>query len=1016
MSINIRSFFSRRPATTDRRTIVRPTNPIEKQKQDYILHTSKPADHTLIPEIIFSSDDLLNDIELQKKDFLAHVGTPHEGAIPHSGRYPHGSGEKPYQHEDWFRGFGDQSTYYYRKYNGKFNECINELHNKQGMTYGQIAEMLGGKKAGITAATVRARASLSKSQELAYNRAEVLKMANSEPRMTNAAIGEYLGLTEGAVRSILKNNEAGLDTRNKTLQLVDQLKARVDEKGFVDVSEGNSYWINQTQSCLDTAARILKEDGYALESVGVKQVFGENNTTTLVLAKPGTTKSEIYKNLDKVVPVFDPEENKEATLMGLDHKPVSIDSDRIAVVYDEQGGSNRDGFIGIRRGVADLDLGKSNLAQVRIAVDGTHYIKGVAGYYDKDIPPGKDLVIYSNKHEGTPLTSPDPNAKTVLKPMKRDENGNIDEANPFGAMIKSEAQGGQSFYTDANGEQKLSAINKINKEGDWEDWSGRKYISSQMLSKQPVEIAVKQLDLAVDKRNAELENIKAVANPIIRKKLLNDYADSCDSAAVDLQGAAFPKQQTHVLVPILDIKDNECYAPNYKDGSHVILIRFPHQAINEIPYLTVNNKNSKEGDQIITKNSKDAIGITPKTAAQLSGADFDGDTVLAIPADGIKFNVGKPFKDLVGFDPKKEYPGYEGMVKMTKKQRGQQMGMVTNLITDMTAQGCHDEGQLTRAIKHSMVVIDAEKHGLDWKKSFADNKIDELYKEWQGKARGGAKTLIAKASGQASVPERKQIGIDPVTGEKIFRETGRTKGGYTNKSGKYIPVKPVMQDTTKMMKALTTGNHDARQLSSGTPMEEVYARYANQCHALGNRARKDFLMVDDKAMKVNPSAKAAYQKEIASISEKVAMAKKHAPLERQAQRLAGVNISNFEKNNPNIRTNDPERYKKVKTQYLTGARNRFGGGRKRLELTPKEWEAVDANAIPKTLLGDTIKYMDSRVLKDHVMKNTSGRVLTDAMKARIQRYASTGNYTNADIAEALGVSASTVSNILSGEI
>ena len=35
-------------------------------------------------------------------DYLAHVGTPHEGATPHSGRYAWGSGENPSQRPHTF--------------------------------------------------------------------------------------------------------------------------------------------------------------------------------------------------------------------------------------------------------------------------------------------------------------------------------------------------------------------------------------------------------------------------------------------------------------------------------------------------------------------------------------------------------------------------------------------------------------------------------------------------------------------------------------------------------------------------------------------------------------------------------------------------------------------------------------------------------------------------------------------------------------------------------------------------
>ena len=104
-------------------------------------------------------------------------------------------------------------------------------------------------------------------------------------------------------------------------------------------------------------------------------------------------------------------------------KPTSIDSKRISICYGDEGGLNKDGVIEIRRGVPDLDLGNSHYAQVRILVDGTHYLKGMAMYSD-DIPDGVDIVFNTNKKSGT-------DKMNVLKPIKDDPE------NPFGALIKA---------------------------------------------------------------------------------------------------------------------------------------------------------------------------------------------------------------------------------------------------------------------------------------------------------------------------------------------------------------------------------------------------------------------------------------------------------------------------------------------------------------------------------------------------------------------------------------------------
>ena len=68
-----------------------------------------------------------------------------------------------------------------------------------------------------------------------------------------------------------------------------------------------------------------------------------------------------------------------------------------------------------------------------------------------------------------------------------------------------------------------------------------------------------------------------------------------------------------------------------ENGERVVLIRHPHGGTFEIPELTVNNKNPDARKIVGTIKSQDAIGIHHKVAEHLSGADFDGDTVLVIP-------------------------------------------------------------------------------------------------------------------------------------------------------------------------------------------------------------------------------------------------------------------------------------------------------------------------------------------------------------------------------------------------
>lgn len=91
------------------------------------------------------------------------------------------------------------------------------------------------------------------------------------------------------------------------------------------------------------------------------------------------------------------------------------------------------------------------------------------------------------------------------------------------------------------------------------------------------------------------------------------------------------------------MKDDEVYAPNYKNGETIALIRYPHGGTFEIPILTVNNK-QPEAKRVLG-NAIDAVGINSKVAERLSGADFDGDTVMVIPTGGKTKIKSTPYLD-----------------------------------------------------------------------------------------------------------------------------------------------------------------------------------------------------------------------------------------------------------------------------------------------------------------------------------------------------------------------------------
>src|SRR5690606_36667189 len=417
-------------------------------------------------------------------------------------------------------------------------------------------------------------------------------------------------------------------------------------------------------------------------------------------------------------------------------------------------------------------------------------------------PDGVDLLFNTNKKRADLGSNP----LNAMKAMKDDPD------NPFGSMVR------QRHYIDKDGNRQLSAMNIVNEEGNWDDWS--RTLSSQMLSKQSPALIRQQLDISFAKKQAEFDEIMSLTNPAVRKKLLESFADDVDASAVHLKAAALPRQRTQVILPINSLKDNEIYAPNFRNGEKVVMVRYPHGGIFETPVLTVNNRNPEARRSLLDErgHARDPLGINSKVAARLSGADFDGDTVLVIPNNSKTVRTSPPLAALKDFDPQQAYPGYEGMKRMSPRTKQLKMGDVSNLITDMTIKGA-PQSEIARAVKHSMVVIDAEKHNLNWKQSEIDHGIPELKRKYQARpdgSPGGAATLISRASSEIRVPNRKPRPaseggpIDRATGKKVYVPTGET---YTDKSGRTV--------TKKFKSTRMAETDDAHTLSSGTPQEKI---------------------------------------------------------------------------------------------------------------------------------------------------------------------------------------------------
>lgn len=871
----------------------------------------------------------------------------HYGIKRRSGRYPWGSGAKKSRNASDFLSTVD-------------------VLEKDGFNEKQIAEYFG-----LQTKQLRAYKSNAHNEVRAAKAAMALRL--KDKGYSNSEIGRRMGINESSVRSLL--DPAISMRKNASTNTAEMLEKEIASKKYIDVGGGVENQIGVSRNTLDNAVEQLRAKGYTYHYLKVEQLGTGKFTSIKVLAAPDVTYKEVKDNQSKVTSPGFYSEDLGQTVVGI-KPPSSISSKRILVNYGDQGGSDKDGVIELRRGVKDLDLGAARYAQVRVAVDGTHYLKGMAMYSD-DIPKGYDVIFNTNKNSSTPKMD-------VFKKMKDDPE------NPFGATIR------QKTYIGKDGKEHLSALNIVNEEGDWNTW--KKTLSSQMLSKQSTALAKKQLKLAYDIKKEEFDEICSLKNPVIKKCLLDKFADNCDSSAVHLKAAGLPRQASKVILPFPEMKDTEIYAPSYRNGEKVVLIRYPHGGTFEIPELIVNNKSNKKAKGLIG-NAQDAVGINPRVAERLSGADFDGDTVLVIPVGKVKIKTSAPLKGLKNFDPKVAYPGYPGMPKPGEKGSGfdkqGKMGDISNLITDMTIKGAPAD-DIAAAVRHSMVVIDAEKHNLNWRQSYLDNGIANLKSKYQGASNAGASTLISRAKGDKRVPKRKDgYKVDPETGRKIFTETGETY----EKNGKQVVR---LQKSSKMYET-----EDAYSLSSGTAMENTYADHANKLKALANSARKTSLTT--KPIPYSPEAKAKYRQEVDSLNAKLNIALKNRPLERKAQLLANERVKLVRQNNPDM---DKDDIKKLKNQALTQARLQTGASKKArlVDITDREWEAIQSGAISTNKLSQIIQNSDLDILKQRSMPRES-RGISDAKRARAKMLESNG-YTLAEIADSLGVSTSTISKVL----
>lgn len=935
-----------------------------------------------IEAVEFIDDDYDEDLD-ELEEYIAHYGTPHQGYTPHSGRYAWGSGENKYQRAGGFL--------------VKYNEM-----KKAGLSETEIAEAFNMNTSELRAKKAKDREAFARGRDNA-----IYKLADKQ--WSAKAISQRLEVPLQTVYKVMnRRDKQKANTLNVT---VETLKECVAKDKYVDVGKGVNQYMGITADRLVKARKTLQQEGYTCEKMHIK-TSGPNYTDVMILAAPGTTRKEIFDHLTETKLPFTHSEDGGRTYYK--KEPITnIDSKRIYIRYGEEGGSENDGTIELRPGCEDLNLGRAHYAQVRIGVDGEHFMKGMAVYKD-NIPEGYDVVFNTKKPKGTSLAK-------VLKPQSGD-----DPSNPFGSSIKMQDEDLeliQRHYIGKDGKEHLSALNIVKEEGDVGKWKDSS--PSQFLSKQYKETAQKQLNMDIENRQKEFDELMNLTNPAVKEKLLKSFADECDGAAVHLAGAAMPRQSTNFILPFSDIKDNEIYAPNYKQGEEVALIRFPHQGVFEIPILTVNNR-SKEAQKTIGTNPKDAVGISQKTAAQLSGADFDGDTVLVIPTKGYKIKSHAALPSLQSFDTdsyaveftdedlkrgyyngQKIYKNKQGRPTLTKKA-GDNMGNISNLITDMHIKDAPIE-ELERASKYAMVVIDAYKHGLDWRQAKADLGIDALKVKYQGGVNRGASTLISRSTSDMYVDKRKSYyKIDPETGAKIW-EAADDQIGHKPIKDKAGNITGWKEETkkTKSTKGMEMDPYDLMSSKEGTAIERIYAEYATKMKAMGDKARLESTRTG--SIPYDKNAAEIFAPEVKSLEDKLTKAEKNAPLERRAWLIANKTVELRKENNPALKE-DNDALKKVRDQAIKDARNQVGAGKERIVPTDREWEAIQSGAIHKTKLDAILKEMDDSVAKKLAMPKEK-KTYSDSTVKRAKAMLAKGA-TVSEIAERLGISVDAVHQIL----
>ena len=194
-------------------------------------------------------------------------------------------------------------------------------------------------------------------------------------------------------------------------------------------------------------------------------------------------------------------------------------------------------------------------------------------------------------------------------------------------------------------------------------------------------------------------------------------------------------------------------------------------------------------------------------------------------------------------------------------------------------------------------------------------------------------------------------------------------------------------------------------MSSGTPIEEVYAAHSNALKALANTARKMSLTTG--SLKYSPTANKTYAHEVSSLNASLNRALKNKPRERQAQIIADAVVSAKRAANPGL---DGDALKKLRGQELVRARAKVGANKDQIYISNEEWRAIQAGAISHTRLERILENADAKRVRE-LATPRAATVMTDSKLALAKARLDAG-YSQAEVAASLGVPVSTLNTAL----